>query len=217
MKRNVCMIMALTAVFLLASSSALALGPVDVEGRVMYWQGDTDVDGAVADMDGYGAEFDLWFTNKLGVTAAVWPVSGKDLADGFDKDYMSLDVKWRLFSPTEHNYLAVGAGYQDTDISTPFGDFDTSGFRLVVEGNVGLVGILQGYGTLAYMPSMDELDTEFDTGTGMEYEFGVQVKFAVLGIYAGYRVHDVDWDFTDGPGSVTLKDDGIVAGVGFEF
>jgi hypothetical protein len=211
------MIMALTAVFLLASSSALALGPVDVEGRVMYWQGDSDFDGGVDDFTGYGAEFDLWFTNKLGVTAALWPVEGDGMLDGLSKDYMSLDVKWRLFSPTEHNYLAVGAGYQDIDISTPFGDFDTSGFRLVVEGNVGLVGILQGYGTLAYMPSMDELDTVFDTGTAMEYEFGVQVKFAILGIYAGYRVHDVEWDFNDGPGSVTLKDDGFVAGVGFEF
>ena len=217
MKRNLCMIMALTAVFLLASGSALALGPVDVEGRVMYWQGDTEIDTETADMDGYGAEFDLWFTNKLGVTAGFWPVEGKDMAAGFKKDYMSLDVKWRLFSPTEHNYLAVGVGYQDTDVTTPFGSFGTSGFRAVVEGNVGLVGILQGYGTLAYMPSMDALDDGFDSGTATEYEFGVQIKFAVMGIYAGYRSHDVEFDFSDGSGAVDLKDDGFVVGVGFEF
>ncbi len=217
MKRNVWMIMALTAVFLLVPNAAMALGPVDVEGRVMYWQGDTEIDGETADMDGYGAEFDLWFTNKLGVTAAFWPVEGKDLAAGFEKDYMSLDVKWRLFSPTEHNYLAVGVGYQDIDLTTPGESFDSSGFRVVVEGNVGLVGILQGYGTLAYMPSMDALDDVFDDGNGMEYEFGVQIKFAVMGIYAGYRSHDVEFDFSDGSGSVKLKDDGFVAGVGFEF
>ncbi len=217
MKRNVWTTLTLTVLFLLVSSSAMALGPVDVEARVMYWKGDASIDEGSADMDGYGAEFDLWFTNKLGVTANFWSVEGKDMLQGFEKDYMSLDVKWRLLSPTEHNYLAVGVGYQDTDVGTPFGTFDTPGFRLVVEGNVGLVGILQGYGTLAYMPILDQLDDEFDDGSGMEYEFGVQIKFAVVGIYAGYRMHDMEFDFTDGPGSVSLKDDGFVAGVGFEF
>ena len=72
-------------------------------------------------------------------------------------------------------------------------------------------------GTLAYMPSMDALDDVFDDGTAMEYEFGIQIKFAMVGIYAGYRVHDMEFDFSDGPGSVSFKDDGFVAGVGFEF
>ena len=71
MKRNVWTIMALTAVFLLVPSTAMALGPVDVEGRVMYWQGDTEIDGETADMDGYGAEFDLWFTKQAGCDGGV--------------------------------------------------------------------------------------------------------------------------------------------------
>jgi hypothetical protein len=217
MKRNVWMIPVLACIVFLATGSSLALGPVDLEARVMYWKGDFEDTGATADMDGYGAEVDLWFTNKIGVTAAMWPVEAKDMFSGFELDYMSLDLKWRLFSPTEHNYLAIGAGYQDIDVGTPFGSYGTSGFRAVLEGNVGLVGVLQGYGTLAYMPSMDELDVVFDSGSAMEYEFGVKFKLGLVGIYAGYRMHDMEFDFSEGGGSVQLKNDGYVAGIGFEF
>ena len=213
MKRIVWILAVVATLCMLAPSTAMALGPVDVEVRAAYWLAELDSDGEIDDMEGPGVEASVWFTNKLGVTGALYQTSGSGLLDGLDIDFLSLDVKWRLLSPTEHNYLAVGVGYQTTDFDS-FISFDTSGPRVLVEGNVGLVGILQGYGRYVYMPDLDDLAGLTD-GSGSEFEAGVKLKFGIIEIFGGYRAHNMSFD--DAGSSVDLDTNGYLAGVGFEF
>jgi hypothetical protein len=215
MKRIGWILVVAAALCMLAPTSALALGPVDVEVKAVYWQAEVNSDGTKADLDGPGIEASVWLLNKkLGITGALYQTEGSGLAEGLDVDFTSLDVKWRLLNPTEHNYLAVGLGYQQNDFDT-FISVDTSGVRILVEGNFGIVGILQGYGRYVYLPSLDD-NVLFTDADATEFEAGVELKFGLLSIHGGYRAHNIT--FSDGgSGSVDFDTDGFVAGVGVQF
>ena len=199
---------------------AWALGPVDGEVTVLYWNSDTDAFGASESSSAVGGRAELWFIKKLGVSAGIYRPEPDGSLDGLEFDYKNLDVKWRLISPTENNFLAVGAGWQLVDIDFGGFDTDTSGLRLVAEGRVGLVNILYLYGRAAYLPSLDDLDTGLITltdGKGKEFEFGLQLKpMPFIQFFAGFRSHE---DNFEGPfgADVDFKHDGIVAGAGVNF
>jgi hypothetical protein len=170
-----------------------------------------------ADSSSVGGRAEVWFVKKVGVSAALFRPSPDE---GNDIDYLNLDVKWRLLSPTENNFLAVGAGWQKIDISGDE-DVDSSGVRLVAEGRVGLVGIVYAYGRVAYLPSLDDIDaggTPLTDGSGTEYEAGVQLKpMPFVQFFLGYRSHEDSWTLgEDGP-DVDIKTDGFVLGAGVNF
>ncbi len=194
----------------LAVAPSLAAGPVDGEVTAVYWLSDTEVDLGNGESDSVGSEAigfraELWFIEKLGVSAGLFAA---DL-EGSDEtvDYNNLDVKWRLLSPTENNFLAVGAGWQQIDV----GSEDTGGVRVVADGRVGLVGFLYFYGRAAYVPSLSDVG-ELSGGSMTELEAGLMIKPApFLQLFAGYRSNDVSFDAMD------WTTDGFVAGVGVNF
>ena len=220
MKRIAWILATFVVVCLVIPSTALALGPVDVDAKLMYWLGELDVAGEGTDnMDGAGLDLDLWFTDKLGATILYYPLSGSGMLDGIDADYMSIDLKWKVYSPEGGNYVAVGAGYQDTTLGPGGGDdLDTSGFRVFVDGVVGFNDFIQGYASYVYLPSLDSVDPGFlDDGDGTEYELGVRFTVKKVDIYAAYRAHNMDFDILgDGP-TIAIDNDGFVVGVGFRF
>lgn len=200
---------------LLASSPALSLGPVDGEVTALYWRSTTEVDDVREDSPAVGGRAELWFFKKLGVSGTQLTAELEGTLDGTDLRYRNLDVKWRVFSPTENNFLALGLGWQEIDES---GDA-TSGPRAMVEGRVGLVGFLYVYGRGAYLANLDDWQltgVPLTDGTGHELEAGVQLKpFPFLQLFAGYRRGSVTFD---GPaGDVDVATDGALIGIGVNF
>jgi hypothetical protein len=218
MKRFAWILATFVVLCLVMPSTALALGPVDVDAKVMYWMGELDIEGEVADdMDGVGLDLDLWFTDKLGATILYYPLSGGDMLDGLDADYMSLDLKWKVYNP-DGGYVAVGAGYQDNELSDDFDSLDTSGFRVFVDGVVDFNETIQGYASYVFLPSLDSIfEGLVDDGDGSEYELGVRFNVARVDLYAGYRAHNMSFDVLFGGPSLDIDNDGFVAGVGFRF
>ena len=194
----------------LAVAPSLAAGPVDGEVTAMYWISDTKFEVSGEGSDSVGSEAigfraELWFIEKLGVSAGLFAADLEDTDETID--YNNLDVKWRLISPTENNFLAVGAGWQQIDV----GGEDTGGVRLVADGRVALVGFLYFYGRAAYVPSLSDVG-DVSGGSMTELEFGLMIKPApFLQLFAGYRSDDVSFDGVD------WTTDGFLAGVGVNF
>jgi hypothetical protein len=194
----------------LAMGPSLAAGPVDGEITAVYWLSDTKFDLAGLDSgseksEAIGFRAELWFVKKLGVSAGLFPA---ELADSDETiDYNNLDVKWRLLSPTENNFLAIGAGWQQIDVDSE----DTGGVRVVLDGRVALVGFLYFYGRAAYVPSLSDVG-DLRGGSMTELEAGLMIKPApFIQLFAGYRSNDVGFDGVD------WTTDGAVAGVGVNF
>lgn len=209
----------------LAVLPAAAMGPVDGEVGLDYWVSETEVasgaSGITEDSASPGIRAELWFFNKLGVSGSMYEPQPEGALDGSDTEYLNLDIKYRLISPTDKTFLAVGGGWESVD----FGATDTSGPRIVVEGRVGFAGLAYAYGRGAYLPVLEDFGdaatVEAQDGTGREVELGVAVEPSpFFSVWAGYRTQNFEFDqFVGGvaAGELTVDNDGFVAGVGFHF
>jgi hypothetical protein len=212
-------LLALATLVLLGSSlPARALGPVDLEVTALFWNSDTEVLGVSESSGEVGGRAEIWF-KKLGASAALFRPRPEGALSDLDFDYTNLDVKWKLISPTENNFIALGAGYQNVDVTAGGLSDDSTGPRLVAEGRVGLTAILYFYGRGAYMPDLSDLEegtVTLTNGSGFEYEFGLQVKpFPFLQLFGGFRSHKNEYDVP--LGTTEFKHDGIVVGGGVNF
>ena len=185
---------------------ALAMGPVDGEIGAVWWANDQDshygdttisADGGAP---GYRAE--LWFVKRYGLRAERYSSDTGDTGGG-TSDYTSLDFMWRAFSPTENNYIAFGAGWQQIDLDMVGLAGETSGVRLAVEGRVALGGLFYIYGHGCYLPSLDDAiaaDPAFGPLRNMDgsmLEAGVSWRMApFVSMRAGYRRQDINFDTT---------------------
>ena len=117
------------------------------------------------------------------------------------------------------SFIALGAGWQQIEIDAMGESVDSSGIRLVADGNVGVGKLVYLYGEYVYYLEMDGFSIEgMSTGDldGYEFEFGVSIKpFPFLNLKAGYRISEFEYDF-DG-GTETWTPDGYYAGVSFNF
>ncbi len=216
------LIVAAGAALLLSCVMALpasALGPVDGEIGALWWANEYDVDGASAvDGDAPGFRAEVWMMKKYGVRAARF---SSDLDDiGLDSsDYSSLDLMWKAFSPTENNFLALGLGWEEMDMTGIGLDGDTSGVRLSVEGRVGIIGAVYAYGQGSYLPSLDDATSAGATLKdleGFEYELGVSWKAApFISFRAGYRENSLDYSSAGIDGTAETR--GFLLGTGFHF
>ncbi|NJN64604.1 MAG: hypothetical protein HC882_06800 [Acidobacteria bacterium] len=204
-----------------AASPALAVGPVDVEVGVKYWVHEVEPDGDSETYDGDAPGFfaEVWI-NKLGFTAA-WHQSRVD-ENGVesDVDFQGIDARWKLFSVTDNNFIGLGAGLQQLEFDSPDGSADSTGFRLVADGQAGLGKIVYVFGEAVYYIGMDDADLpgggSLEDIEGWEFEFGVSVKpFPFLNAKAGYRTSQVDGTF-EGNSSDT-KFDGWFGAVSVNF
>lgn len=216
------------ALAVVGASPALAVGPVDVEVGVAYWQQDytwqTDPgDFAIArSADDLGYWGKIWAFN-WGLSAAQF----KGNWNGGTTDYLSIDLMRKVIHPTRNNYLALGVGWQQidyqVDIGTLVASTDSTGARLVADARVGLIGMLYAYGNAAYLFGMsgpDFDDNKYGTGDGIEYEFGLAVKPApFLWLRVGYRLTRVSWNFAANGDSYTdtRESDGYLAALSLTF
>lgn len=181
------------ALFSLPASSALAAGPVDGEIGLNWWANDFDADFGGGDVDAgaVGGHLQLWWNQTWGLKGALYRSDLADSGNADDIDYLSVDLKRRLISATENNYLAAGVGYERLDLRGG----DTHGLRLLVEGRAGLVGALWIYGQSAWMPVFDNTAAREDQDA-FELEAGLGfTPLPFVKLSAGWRRFTLD--FTD--------------------
>jgi hypothetical protein len=182
---------------------ALAAGPIDGEVGAVWWANDFDYSSEAASTStsagapGFRAE--LWFFNKFGARAERYS-SDVDALTSETADYTSIDALWRPFSPTQNNFLALGLGWQDMDMSTIGLDGETSGPRAVLEGRVSLGGLFYAYGHGSYMPELDDAQPsdpmfgEYEDLSAYQLELGVSWKAApFLSVRGGYMTYATDF------------------------
>lgn len=174
--------------------AATAAGPLDGQATVNWWANDFDADVGDAEVDAgaVGGEVQLWWDERWGLAGALYRSDPADTTGDNDTDYLSLDFKQRLFSATEHNYLAAGIGYERLDMSD---DGRAQGLRLLVEGRVGIAGAVYAYGETAWIPVLEDTDTR-ENLDALELEAGIGVSpLPFITLNAGWRKFALD--FTD--------------------
>ncbi|MCZ7599702.1 MAG: hypothetical protein M5U09_20810 [Gammaproteobacteria bacterium] len=148
-------------------------GPLDAEAGVLWWSHDVDTaDLGSSDADGTGAYAELWWAEGWGLAADYYK-SDPDRRGFGDTTDFSVDVKRRVLSPTENNFIALGVGWQDAEL---VGGHTTEGVRLTADARVGL-GILHAYGRAVWMPDLGDAGPRDDI-SGHEYQ-GRRVVHAV--------------------------------------
>lgn len=173
-----------------AAPAVQALGPLDAEAGVLWWSHDVDTaDLGSSDADGTGAYAELWWAEGWGLAADYYK-SDPDRRGFGDTTDFSVDVKRRVLSPTENNFIALGVGWQDAEL---VGGHTTEGVRLTADARVGL-GILHAYGRAVWMPDLGDAGPRDDI-SGHEYQVGVSfTPFPFLNLRAGYRIRELDYD-----------------------
>lgn len=193
------------------SAPALAVGPVDIELTGVVWDGNHDFNLA----DEGGTSFDSIGENELSFAASVWfgkwGVAGAmysaELEDDVfvgsrrSTDFLSVDVRRRIFEATNGNFLAIGVGWRQIDVDyTDFGDSaDMSGFRISAEARISLLGAVQGYAEASMFPSMGDLEGPMgilaEDVEGYHWEAGVMIRVApFLKLRWGFRHESLDAD-----------------------
>jgi hypothetical protein len=229
MKPIIGVVLGLFALATLTSAPALAMGPVDGEVGAVWWANDHDamygesILSSEAGAPGFRAE--LWFRERYGVRAERYSSDTGDIGGG-TSDYTSLDFMWRAFSPTENNYFAIGAGWQEIDLDMIGLAGETSGVRLALEGRVALGGLFYIYGQGYYLPALDDAQV-VDPGLGplrdMDghmLEAGLSWKIApFMSMRGGYRQHSVDFTTTllDVEIDGEAESSGFLLGLSFRF
>ncbi len=220
---------ALTALVLAAP--AFAVGPIDGEVGLVWWQTDfdrsTDIEDVSIDAGAPGFRGELWFASKVGVRAETFSSDLGDLNEE-DAEYLSADVMFRLFGVTDNNFLALGLGWSDMDF-TESGVLpvlvETSGPRATLEARIGVASMVQIFGHYTLMPELDDYDNAagdvFAELEGQEYQLGVAWKVApFMDLRAGYRSQTLEFTrqmttATDYSGEVDST--GFLLGLGFNF
>ena len=214
---------------------ARAAGPVDGEVGAVWWANDFQVQeggvAASADASAPGYRVELWLFQRFGFHAAAYS-SDLDEIGADSSDYLNVDVLWRAFSPSDNNYLAIGAGWQKMDLGTIGLDGDTDGARALVEGRVGLVGPVYFYGLGSWLPALSDTHStdpalgEFRDMSGYELDAGVAwTILPFVSLRAGFREQSVEYvrsGYVPLPGQPAQMDgevdsSGYVAGLSFRF
>ena len=206
---------AMAAIALAAAAPAAALGPLDIELQVNWWEAESDVDGAVEDSGAPGGRVDLWFGNRVGASAGYAQTEPGGFLEGEELVYSNLDLKFRLFNVADNGYLAVGGGWQKVDLF----DETTDGPRASVDGRVGFVGVLYGYARGAYYFGLGDIesdDGDVEVDDGWEAEAGLALHpLPFLWFYGGWRKNSVE--FTGDFGPTRVQNEGWVGGIGVTF
>ncbi len=179
-----------TAFLATAWLPAHALGPLDAEVGVIWWAHDIDEDDlGDTDADGTGVYGEIWWNNGWGLDGQY--IDSDPDAGGFsDTSDLSIDVKRRVISPSDNTFIALGAGWQDSEL---INGGSAQGLRLTADARIGL-GIIYFYGEGAYMPDLGDAGIFRDI-EGTEYQVGVSLTpFPFLNLRVGYRVQELEYN-----------------------
>ena len=188
---------------------------VDGSAYLSWWSNDFSANAVDASFDAgtVGADAEVWWRQRWGIKGSLYKSDVVESNSGDGPDFFSIDIKRRLISPTENNFLALGLGWQTVDLAK---GADTQGYRFLLQGGLGLTPVLSVYGHTAWLPGMVESD-EIGDPKGLEIEAGIALKpFPFVSFRAGYRTFMLDYVSLEGANE-TSKSKGIIVGAGVTF
>ena len=188
---------------------------VDGSAYLSWWSNNFSANALDASFDAgtVGAEGEVWWAQKWGIKGSLYKSDVVESNSREGPDFLSVDIKRRLISPTENNFLALGLGWQDVEFGK---GVDTQGYRLLLQGGLGLTPVLSIYGHTAWLPGMVESD-ELEDPKGLEFEAGIALKpFPFISFRAGYRTFKLDYVSIQGANE-TSKSKGVIIGAGVTF
>lgn len=188
---------------------------VDGSAYLSWWSNNFSANALDASFDAgtVGAEGEVWWAQKWGIKGSLYKSDVVESNSREGPDFLSVDIKRRLISPTENNFLALGLGWQDVELGQ---GVDTQGYRLLLQGGLGLTPVLSIYGHTAWLPGMVESD-ELEDPKGLEFEAGIALKpFPFVSFRAGYRTFKLDYVSVQGANEQS-KSKGVIIGAGVTF
>ena len=165
------------------------------------------------DIGSVGGNADLWWRRRWGLGGSLFQSDVAEANSAAGQDFTSIDVKRRILSPTQNNFLALGLGYENIGLGV---DGNTQGPRLLLEGRLGLTPIVYVYGQTAWLPALEDTGRIADPD-GLELEAGVSINpLPYLSFRAGYREFRLDFKSLEGANEST-RSKGVVFGAGIHF
>lgn len=198
----------------LAIPNSHALGPLDGEAGIYWWANEFEAEFSNGEIDAgaLGGRGELWFDQKWGLGGQLYQ---SDLDDDSldDAEYLNIDFKRRIFSLTDNTFLALGLGWQNVNI-----DHDSSdGARVLLEGRVGLGGVVYLYGQTAWFPELDDFSNRSNVD-GKEFEAGLSFDpLPFFSLRAGYRKIKIDYTNNLNDTGESARSTGFVIGAGFHW
>lgn len=172
----------------------------------------TNVLDASYDVGSIGAEVEFWW-RRWGLKGSYFEADVIDNDSTQGQDFLSVDLKRRIFSPTRNSFVALGLGWENIELGTVGDGADTQGARLLLEGRLALTPIFHLYGHAAWMPSLEDTQATKDT-KGREFELGLAVKpLPHISLRVGYRQFRLDFKSMDGADE-SSKSSGVILGAG---
>lgn len=196
------------------SATSYALGPLDDETGLRWWADDFDTDAFDTGIEAgaFGGIGGDWWSQRWGLRGGMY----RSQLDELDRDgveYLSLDLKRRVFSSGDSTFFAVGLGWEDVDLGQ---GVESQGPRFALDGRAGLFGVLSVYGQAAWFPSMDDA-SGFEDIQGNEFEAGISYDPApFVSLRAGFRQITLDFNDPNGLNS-SSESRGFVLGGGIHW
>lgn len=203
-----------TAAAFLNSAAADESG-VDGSAYLNWWSNDFSANALDASFDAgtVGIDGEAWWAQRWGIKGSLYKSDVVESNSGEGPDFLSVDVKRRLLSPSENNFLALGLGWQSVDLTR---EADTEGYRLLLQGGLGLTPMLSLYGHAAWMPGLVS-SAEVGDPKAVEIEAGVAIKpFPFVSFRAGYRTFKLDYVSAQGANEESTSK-GVLVGAGVTF
>lgn len=207
--------------------AAPAVAAVDGEVELRYWNNEVEIGGdAGGDMDsapGAGLRVEIVLIKRLALAGEYFKLVGEGDLEETEFTQGTLDAKWRIIAPSRNTFFAVGLGYLNYEVDSEGEKFDTSAYRIMVDGRFGFIKILYVYGRLAYLPSISDLTVdgftfaEGDTGYDVEVGLGIE-PIPILSLWVGYRAEKFDFkEPGGGSGRLSFESSGAFFGAGIHF
>ena len=148
-----------------------------------------------------GSDFDSSFAGSGEVWLNQWGLSTElfdsESSNAFglpaDSEYYNFDVKRRFGSSSRSNF-ELGLGWQEFNVDS---QFDASGPRVSLGGNLKLLKSFSVYGSTSYFPDLDDTLSDSDA-TAYEFEAGLLYSpLPSFSLKAGYRVFNLELENTE--------------------
>ncbi len=188
---------------------------IDGSFNLAWWSNNFSANALDASFDAgtVGAEAEVWWSQRWGLKGSLFKSDVLESNSKEGPDFLSVDLKRRLISPTKNSFLAVGLGWESMDLGK---GADTQGPRFLLQGSLGLTPVLAIYGHTAWLPVMGDSE-QLNDPRGFEFEAGIALNpFPFLSLRAGYRQFNLDFKSLEGADEAS-KSKGVILGAGVEF
>ena len=185
---------------------------MDGEVILSLWnnQFESDLGNGEIDAGSLVASGEIWFGDYWGLRLARYD-SDLEETDLQNETRTQVEVRRRLISASDNNFLAFGVGAESIDLVS--GD-SSEGLRLSAEARLALTPITYFYGRAAYLPAMSDAGI-FSDLKGTELEAGISITpFPFVSIKLGYLALDLDYEIAGSNMGGSTGSDGFLLGAG---